>query len=92
MREAGPIPWAFSAKRPRLWILDARAVFPIGLCLIHWSLWTFFAAGAAVAVLALLERAGLPPGTALLRLRSVCLWGPYRPSGSLYRLRRRSRY
>ncbi|MDR1577822.1 MAG: IcmT/TraK family protein [Deltaproteobacteria bacterium] len=52
-------PWAWTAKTARLLVIDARAVFPLGLWLLHWAWWTLGLALFSIVALALLERAGL---------------------------------
>jgi intracellular multiplication protein IcmT len=81
--------WSYTALRPKLWRLDARAVFPLGLWLLHWSWWTLAVAVAGVAALAAADWLGLPPEAALARLRAS-LVGPARPAADRTLWRRRS--
>jgi intracellular multiplication protein IcmT len=81
--------WCHTALRARLFKLDARAAFPVGLWLLHWSWWTLAIAAAAVIALALSDWAGLPPEAALARLRAE-LVGPIRPASDRGLWRRRS--
>ena len=37
--------WRDTAITPKIFILDARAVFPLGLWLFHWAWWTAAVAG-----------------------------------------------
>jgi intracellular multiplication protein IcmT len=85
------ITWAHSALRPRLWRLDARAVFPVLLWLVHWSWWTLGLALSGILALALTDLAGLPPGDCLARLRSI-LVGSLRPATDPAALRRRAHW
>jgi intracellular multiplication protein IcmT len=84
-------PWCFTALRPRFFKLDAKAIFPLGLWLLHWRLWTFMVAIIGVMVMAALERWGLPPKMALGRLK-VLLAGPYKPAVETSLLRRRAHW
>jgi intracellular multiplication protein IcmT len=72
------LPWAFSALRPRFWRLDAKAVFPLLVWLLHWSWWTLGLALAGIFILAVMDWTGLPPETCLGRLRCRAL-GDLRP-------------
>ena len=44
---AGEVLWRDTALTPKIFILDARAVFPIALWLFHWAYWTACVAGIA---------------------------------------------
>jgi intracellular multiplication protein IcmT len=72
-----------------LFKLDARAVFPLGLWLLHWSWWTLWVALSALAILTALDWAGLPPEVAAARLRAV-LAGRIRPAADVAAMRRRA--
>ena len=85
------VPWACSALRPRLWRLDAKAVFPLLVWLLHWSWWTLGAALFGILVLAVMDRTGLPPETCLERLRSLAA-GEIRPLHEPGLLRRRAHW
>lgn len=50
--------WRDSARYPQLFIIDARAVFPVLLCLLHLRLWTIIVAITASAFFAILDRYG----------------------------------
>jgi intracellular multiplication protein IcmT len=76
--EGAGVPWAYSALRPKLWRLDAKAVFPLLVWLLHWSWWTLGLAAAGVLALALMDWTGLPPETCLARLRCL-MAGDLRP-------------
>ncbi|MDR1050943.1 MAG: IcmT/TraK family protein [Deltaproteobacteria bacterium] len=83
------VPWAFTALQPRLGRLDARAVFPILLWLLHWSWWTFGLALAGVAFLAWLDWSGLPFEAVPGRARTL-LVGRLRPALDVAVLRARA--
>ncbi|MDR2613557.1 MAG: IcmT/TraK family protein [Deltaproteobacteria bacterium] len=83
--------WSYTALRPRLFLFDARLVFPLGIWLLHWSRATLAAALLSAALFLALERLGIPFDCALLRLRSR-LAGPVRHAVDPAILRRRCRY
>jgi intracellular multiplication protein IcmT len=85
------LPWAFSALRPRFWRLDAKAVFPLLVWLLHWSWWTLGLALAGIFVLAVMDWTGLPPETCLGRLRCRAL-GDLRPLVDLAIYRQRAHW
>lgn len=88
---SGSSPWADSALRPRLWRLDAKAVFPLLVWLLHWSWWTLGVALVGILVLAVMDFTGLPPETCLARFRCL-LVGPVRPIVRPGVLRERARW
>lgn len=53
--------WRDSALTPKIFILDARAVFPLGLWLFHWAWWTACVAMAGIVLLFLVQRTGMTP-------------------------------
>jgi intracellular multiplication protein IcmT len=61
--------WRDTAISPKIFILDARAVFPLALWLFHWAWWTFFMAVACMVVLHLVQRTGMTPMACLRALR-----------------------
>lgn len=48
--------WRDAARTPRFYIVDAYAIFPLALFLLHITWWTFFTAIAFVVFFAALER------------------------------------
>lgn len=50
--------WRDSARYPQLFFIDARAVFPLLLCLLHIRLWTIAVTLLASAFFAILNRYG----------------------------------
>ncbi len=50
--------WRDSARYPRLFFVDARAVFPILFCLLHIKIWTIFLALAATGFFTVLNYYG----------------------------------
>ncbi|MDR1658268.1 MAG: IcmT/TraK family protein [Deltaproteobacteria bacterium] len=87
----GRAAWCFTALRPKFWKLDAAAVFPLGLWLIHWRVWTLSVAILGLVVMFLLDRSGLTPKAAMYRVMSA-LAGPVRPAVEVSALRRRAHY
>lgn len=63
--------WRDSARYPRFFIFDARAVFPLMVWILHMKLWTFILAILAVAFFSLLLRFGFTLSTFLRWLRSI---------------------
>ena len=66
--------WRDTALTPKIFILDARAVFPIALWLFHWAWWTACVAGIAIVILYLVQRTGMTP-LACARALRVTLMG-----------------
>ena len=85
------VPWACSALRPRFWRLDAKAVFPLLVWLLHWSWWTLGVALVGIMVLAAMDWTGLPPEACLARIRCRLL-GDLRPIHEPGLLRRRAHW
>ncbi len=67
--------WRDSARSARLWIIDARAAFPIFIFLVHIRVWTFVVALVVMAFFGALERYGFTLIVFLRWLRTV-LAGP----------------
>ena len=67
--------WRDSARRPRFFLVDARAAFPLVLFLMHIRLWTAVVAVIATLFFAVLERYFFTVGVFLRWLRSF-LAGP----------------
>ncbi len=57
--------WRDSARYPRFFIFDSRAVFPFMLWLLHMKIWTFVVALIAMAFFSLLLRFGFTVSTFL---------------------------
>ena len=69
--------WRDTGLTPKIFILDARAIFPVAIWLFHWTWWTGAIAGAGVAGLYLVQRTGMSP-MACLRAIRVQLMGTRR--------------
>jgi intracellular multiplication protein IcmT len=89
--EARDTSWRYSAMSPRFFCLDARAVFPLGLWILHWSQVTFGIALASIVFLIVLDRAGMPVNACLGYFR-VLLVGSLRPAADTLTFRKRSRF
>ncbi|WP_220791739.1 MULTISPECIES: IcmT/TraK family protein [Gluconacetobacter] len=70
--------WRFSADPVRLFIVDARAMAPMLLFLVHMRLWTLITAVAGVVFFAVLAWLGLTLPVAW-RMFRVIVCGPRRP-------------
>ncbi|MES2212280.1 MAG: IcmT/TraK family protein [Pseudomonadota bacterium] len=58
MRDLASAHWRNSARRPKLWIIDAYAAFPLLLFLLHIRWWTFTLALGTMLFFGILERFG----------------------------------
>lgn len=63
--------WRDSARFPRFFIFDARAVFPLMLWMLHIKLWTFVVAIIAMGFFSLLLRFGFTVSTFFRWLRAT---------------------
>jgi len=63
--------WRDSAREPRLFFIDAKAVFPMLLFLMHIRWWTFIVATMVVLFFTTLNRFGFSMVVFLRWLRSV---------------------
>lgn len=63
--------WRDSARFPKFFIFDSRAVFPLLLWMLHAKLWTFILAIFAMAFFSLLLRFGLTVTIFLRWLRTT---------------------
>lgn len=69
--------WRDTGLTPKIFILDARAIFPFGIWLFHWAWWTGIIAASGVIALYLVQRTGMSP-MACLRAIRVKLLGSLR--------------
>ena len=74
MLAAHDVLWRDTALAPKIFILDARAIFPIALWLFHWAWWTAGIAVTCIVILFLVQRTGMTP-MACLRAIRVALMG-----------------
>ena len=56
-----------------IYVLDARAVFPLALWLFHWAWWTAGLALAAIVALYLVQRTGMTPAAYFRAIRVACM-------------------
>ncbi len=63
--------WRDTARVARFFMVDARAAFPLLLCLLHIRLWTFLLAMVALTFFAALERYGFTVTVFKRWIRSV---------------------
>ena len=61
--------WRDTGIMPQVGPLDARAVFPLGLWLFHWSMETAIIALSCIVVLFAVQRTGMSPVACLRFLR-----------------------
>jgi intracellular multiplication protein IcmT len=66
---AGEVLWRDTGIAPKIFILDARAVFPLALWLFHWSWTTFGVALGCIVILYLVQRTGMSPPACFRALR-----------------------
>lgn len=67
--------WRNSARPARLFLIDAKAAFPLLLFLLHIRLWTFISSLLAMILFGLIEHYGFSVSVFLRWLRNV-LSGP----------------
>ncbi|MDR2422814.1 MAG: IcmT/TraK family protein [Deltaproteobacteria bacterium] len=84
-------PWAWSAKKARLFFIDARAIFPITLWLLRWSWATLLLAIVSILALALLARRGITLNSAFPLIKAK-LVGSEREAFDPRRFRERCRF
>lgn len=63
--------WRDSARFPKFFIFDSRAVFPLMLWLLHFKVWTFIVAILAMGFFSLLLRFGFTVNTFLRWVRTT---------------------
>lgn len=79
--------WSYTSQPVRLFVIDARALLPLGLFLFHVRFWTFYVAIVGVAVFAALSWFGFTVPVAFRTARRF-ITGPYRPAVPGWRKRR----
>lgn len=85
------IPWSYSALRPKFFNLDAIAVFPVTLWLVHMSKATLCVAFLCILILIVFNFLGIPASVMGSYLRAFIL-GPIRPAVERNVFRHRSKY
>lgn len=70
---ASNVLWRDTGIAPKIFILDARAIFPLALWLFHWAWWTAGIAAGAMLILYLVQRTGMSPLACCRALRVTFL-------------------
>ncbi|MDL2268122.1 IcmT/TraK family protein [Desulfovibrio sp. OttesenSCG-928-G15] len=70
---AGEVLWRDTGIAPKIFILDARAIFPLALWLFHWAWWTAGIAVSGMLILYLVQRTGMSPLACFRALRVAYL-------------------
>lgn len=70
---AGEVLWRDTGIAPKIFILDARAIFPLALWLFHWAWWTAAIAAGGMLILYLVQRTGMSPLACCRALRAAYL-------------------
>jgi intracellular multiplication protein IcmT len=79
--------WRDTMRPVRLWIMDARALIPVMIFLLHWRWSTLYCAGAGIAIFTVLEWFGLTFAGAIRTVRRFAI-GRVRPAVPAWRKRR----
>ena len=79
--------WRNTMRPVRLYAIDARALIPIMLFLLHWRLSTLYFAAAGIALFVVLEWFGLTFPAAVRTIRR-CIVGRVRPAVPAWKKRR----
>lgn len=72
---ASEVLWRDTGLTPKIFMIDARAIFPITLWLFHWAWWTAAIAAICILVLFLVQRTGMTPMACLRALRVAYMGG-----------------
>ena len=67
----GEVLWRDTGLTPKIFILDARAIFPLALWLFHWSWWTAAIACLGIVALFFVQRSGMSPLACLRAIRTA---------------------
>ena len=89
-KEKEQILWSDTARSPRLFVIDARALIPLSIWLLHICWETFYVGMIGVIIFAALERFNITPKTALLIIKTKLI-GRRRVNYDFTVFRRRSR-
>ncbi len=71
--------WRDTGRSVKVWILDARACFPVLIFVIYWSWTTFFIAFFSIVFFSVINWFGLTVPASFRFMRRL-LAGPYRPA------------
>lgn len=89
---AGEVLWRDTGIAPKVFILDARAIFPLALWLFHWSYWTAAIAAVGVLVLYMVQRTGMSPLACCRAIRVAYLGGRRETRNNEVQWRKRCRW
>ena len=67
----GEVLWRDTGLTPKIFILDARAIFPLALWLFHWSWWTAAIACLGIVAVFFVPRSGMSPLACLRAIRTA---------------------
>ncbi len=79
--------WRNTAVPVRVWVLDARACFPLLVFVVYWSWTTAYIALAGIAFFTIISWLGLTV-PAMLRLLRRLFVGPVSPAVPIWKRRR----
>lgn len=79
--------WRNTMLPVRIYVVDARALVPIMIFVLHWRLSTLYAAGVGIALFAVLEWFGLTFPAAIRTVRRLAI-GRLRPAVPSWKKRR----
>lgn len=89
---AADVLWRDTGIAPKIFILDARAIFPLALWLFHWSYWTAAIAGVGVLILYMVQRTGMSPLACCRAIRVAYLGGRRETRNNEVQWRKRCRW
>ena len=89
---AADVLWRDTGIAPKIFILDARAIFPLALWLFHWSYWTAAIAAVGVMILYMVQRTGMSPLACCRAIRVAYLGGRRETRNNEVQWRKRCRW
>ena len=89
---ASDVLWRDTGIAPKIFILDARAIFPLALWLFHWSYWTAVIAVVGVLILYMVQRTGMSPLACCRAIRVAYLGGRRETRDNEVQWRKRCRW
>jgi intracellular multiplication protein IcmT len=79
--------WRYTGRPVMLFVLDARAAFPLLLFVVWWAWWTFYLAVASMVFFTVINWFGLTV-PAFFRMARRLIVGPVRPAVACWHRRR----
>ncbi len=79
--------WRDTGRPVKLWVIDARACFPLLVFVVYWCWTTFYIAMSGMIIFSLIGWAGLTLPTALRTVRRFLI-GSLRPAVPVWKRRR----